>query len=396
MYNQIQQRSAISKSKPVTAPPNSSGRYILGEYKIPDLLSMRSRIRSTSRYILKTDISKFYPSIYTHSIPWAIHGKVFAKANRGNQHLGNLLDTWIRQGQDGQTIGIPIGPDTSLVIAETILCALDEDITNRMQFINGLRYVDDFEFGVKSYSEAEAILALLQELLKDYQLELNFAKTAIIDLPIPLESNWVPILRNFDFDSPTNYKRQKAALVDYFDKVYEFSRRWPNDSVLKYAIERLKDVGIKSENTAVVQDFFLQCIMVDTSTFRSAVRGLILHNNKGLKLDLNLLSDVFNHQIRKQCPAGRGSEAAWAIWALIYWNISIDSESATALSKMNDPFVALLALDARQRGLMPNNLNTSLWESYMNTSDLYGKHWLLSYEANVKGWLPSSGSSPVR
>ncbi|MEH0007593.1 MAG: hypothetical protein V6Z82_02590 [Flavobacteriales bacterium] len=31
------------------------------------------------RYMMKTDITNFYGSIYTHSVPWAIHGKKFAK-----------------------------------------------------------------------------------------------------------------------------------------------------------------------------------------------------------------------------------------------------------------------------------------------------------------------------
>jgi len=27
------------------------------------------------KYLIKTDIKNFYPSIYTHSIPWALHDK---------------------------------------------------------------------------------------------------------------------------------------------------------------------------------------------------------------------------------------------------------------------------------------------------------------------------------
>jgi len=34
-----------------------------------------------SRYRLYTDISRYYSTIYTHSIPWAIHGKAPCKAN---------------------------------------------------------------------------------------------------------------------------------------------------------------------------------------------------------------------------------------------------------------------------------------------------------------------------
>lgn len=34
------------------------------------------------RFIAKTDISRFYHSIYTHAVPWAFHGKDAAKSDR--------------------------------------------------------------------------------------------------------------------------------------------------------------------------------------------------------------------------------------------------------------------------------------------------------------------------
>jgi hypothetical protein len=64
---------------------------------------------------LAADISEFYHSIYTHSISWALHTKLFAKSNQKAKVVGNLLDKATQNGQHGQTVGIPIGPDTSLV-----------------------------------------------------------------------------------------------------------------------------------------------------------------------------------------------------------------------------------------------------------------------------------------
>ncbi|GEM_PF-4931988 len=57
---------------------------------------------------------------------------------------------------------------------------------------------------------------------------------------------------------------------------------------------------------------------------------------------------------------------------------------------MEDSFVALLALDGSQRGLIPTGLDTSLWETFMTDQELYGNQWLLAYEANIKNWLPSA------
>ncbi|WP_165363617.1 RNA-directed DNA polymerase, partial [Sphingobium cupriresistens] len=79
------------------------------------------------RFVAKTDISRFYHSIYTHSIPWAFHGKAASKADRRANSANlfmNRLDLILRAGQDGQTIGIPVGPDASRYIAEVICTAI--------------------------------------------------------------------------------------------------------------------------------------------------------------------------------------------------------------------------------------------------------------------------------
>ena len=63
----------------------------------------------------------FYHSLYTHSIPWALHGKDNAKANRQNPApIANSIDTALRNTQDQQTLGIPVGPVTSDLLSELL------------------------------------------------------------------------------------------------------------------------------------------------------------------------------------------------------------------------------------------------------------------------------------
>ena len=354
-------------------------------------MPVRASIRATSRFILRTDISRFYPSIYTHSIPWAIHTKAFAKSNRKKANLGNRLDRWIQNGQDGQTIGVPIGPDTSLVIAEVILSAVDIEIRKRLPSVKVMRHVDDYEFGLRSHSEAEEALAILHEALKEYELEVNTAKTSIIDLPVPVESNWVTDLRNFVFRSTPS--GQKSDLIHYFDRAFLLAQDYRHDHVLKYAVQRLQTLPIDPTNWQLVENFLLQCLMVETGTFLPVLKQLIDHHNAGMNVDLATVQDVINYQLESQCPVNHGSEAAWAIWAVIRWNMKIEAGAAKAMSKMSDSVVALLALDAYYSGLIPSGLDTTLWESYLTEKELYGDQWLLAYEANMQGWLTSSGTA---
>ncbi|WP_158838303.1 hypothetical protein [Polaribacter sp. L3A8] len=74
---------------------------------------------------LKTDIAKFYPSIYTHSVPWVTFGgKDKYKRNRALSNTdplkvsniyGDDIDDRLMWCQNQQTMGIPIGPDTSFI-----------------------------------------------------------------------------------------------------------------------------------------------------------------------------------------------------------------------------------------------------------------------------------------
>ena len=104
-----------------------------------------AQLNARFEYVVHTDIRAFYHSIYTHAIAWAIHTKVFAKKHRSPKHVGNLIDLLCRNSQDGQTIGLPVGPDTSRMIAEIVGSAVDCEVQRRIKLTNdsAMRFVDD-------------------------------------------------------------------------------------------------------------------------------------------------------------------------------------------------------------------------------------------------------------
>ncbi|WP_139362390.1 RNA-directed DNA polymerase [Hymenobacter sp. CRA2] len=132
-------KSDISASLPVFTPRGArSIKTILtyGDFRRSGALNSFAKI-----YEIKTDIAKYYNTIYTHIIPWVLHTKKTAKQNRNDYTLiGNNLDKLIRNCQSGQTIGIPVGPDTSLLIAELIGCWIDKELITRIDNLVGHRY----------------------------------------------------------------------------------------------------------------------------------------------------------------------------------------------------------------------------------------------------------------
>ena len=366
----------------------SAGRAVVPSVPFNQQPVHQAGLRSKSRFILKTDVTNCYPSIYTHSISWALHTKGVAKSNRHSRSLiGNKLDKLISIAQHGQTIGIPIGPDTSFIIAEMLLSSADEEFCKRMKTeklqVNGYRSFDDYEFGFTARADAETAVAILQKVLAEYELQLNPGKTRIIELPVPLEPNWVSELRSFRFDStPLTWDMRR-----YFDRAFELSKMNRDSEVLKYAVQRLRSIDVPDTDFDLFQDLLLQCAMVEPGALPAVVDHLHHYENEGMSLDSAKVGEVFNILLSAHAPLGHGSEVAWALWGSILFGLGISSTSVSAVATMDDPFAALLLLHARDLGLTQGTVQTQNWRTALTGPGLRGDQWLLSYEANIKGWL---------
>ena len=141
-------------------------------------------------YRVETDIASFFPSVYSHSIPWALVGHSEAKKKRDKKNLWyNKLDAYVRSCQRNETKGIATGPATSTVIAELLLCRIDEKLSERgFQFE---RYIDDYTCFAESRDKADSFLTCLSEELHSFGLLLNFNKTSVIELPALDNADWV-------------------------------------------------------------------------------------------------------------------------------------------------------------------------------------------------------------
>lgn len=197
-----------------------------------------------ARYIVKADISNCFPSIYTHAIPWALVGLKDAKANYADKTKWyNKIDYYTRAMKDNETHGILIGPHSSNLISEIILCAVDNELTSKYKYT---RHIDDYTCFAASNQEAEDFLLSLSASLKTYGLALNHKKTEIISLPAPSDKSWKTALKNIQLDVMISI----AELKRYLDTAIELSKCNENIAVINYAIKTLskKSFGNKEKN----------------------------------------------------------------------------------------------------------------------------------------------------
>ena len=139
--------------------------------------------------VVTTDIADCYPSIYTHSIVWALHGRKLAKCHKQDKNLlGNNIDKKIQNMQYGQTNGIPQGSMIMDLIAELILAYADfilyislKGNTQLKGKYKILRYRDDYKIFVHSKFDGELIIKELSKVLLMLNLKLNTLKTSFYD-----------------------------------------------------------------------------------------------------------------------------------------------------------------------------------------------------------------------
>jgi hypothetical protein len=141
------------------------------------------------------------------------------------------------------------------------------------------------------------------------------------------------------------------------------------------------------------ENLLLHCVRVEPNTTRPALEQLLRYKDRDYKINLALLTDILNKQIRYHAPLGHSSEVAWALWALIEFKCSIREPAVKIVTGLDDPIAALLILDAEQRGLLRKKLDLARWDFCKDKAELYRTNWLLSYESNLKGWLPFKSST---
>ena len=387
--------SPFSLTKPVDTNP---GRAIAAEHDLAARTLKRIELRSRGRFILRADINRFYPSIYTHSIPWAIDGKIAVKqamaAGNLNAMWSNNLDFHARNLNDRQTMGLPIGPDTSLLMAEVVLAAVDEDLAKRVPGLRGIRFIDDYEFAVNQRSEAERVASVLQSILSHYELALNQAKTRVIELPDTVEPLWTSRLRTFLFRY-AGVTGQRNDLTAYFDNVFVLAKAEPDEVIFKYAIPRLNTVMVEEDNWPIFQSLLSQCAQVEPACLPQVCEQMVYYSSIGRPVDNPLWADCLNQIVAERLPLGQASEALWALWLLKQLNLKMSAASEQAVDNCEDSPVALMALGMASVNLANAAAFTRL-QSFAEPTELFGRQWLLCYEGNRQGWIkPPSGTNAL-
>lgn len=371
-----------------------SGRGMARDIK--DRATPRIRARVGARYVLHTDIAQFYPSIYTHSVPWVLHTKAVAKTRVNDMTLvGNVLDKELQACQLGQTKGIAIGPDTSLGVAELLLSPLDQRIKLECNVVGGCRFIDDIELTFRTLSDADKALTRVEALLSELELQPNALKTRINELPVGLDSKFVSELRR---DLPDAANAPPSQWIDYFNRAFSLAREDRTTGVLRYAVAALSGVRTTAKAWDVAQRLMWQCVTIDPGCIRHVVDVIAINRLHGPNIpDRSIATAAVDSVIQTSAAAGHSSEVVWSIWAAIYIGFPIGIDSQNAIAAMDDALVASAAMIAgTTTNTFSQSFDSPLWKSWFQQDCFFEEHWLFVYEAYRRGWFaPEVAASQI-
>ena len=174
----------------------------------------------------------------------------------------------------------------------------------------GLRYIDDFEFGCDTSSNAEQVLSDLVDSAGEFGLVLNPDKTRVVTEKIPHEEPWVGSLRRFKarrekVNNPYDRIAVRNDYMAYFSAAIDFARKNPHDSVARYAVARVAKFPTDHILWPNLQAFLLEMALEDAGALYRVLATLLRFERRGFGPDRPLLEAVLN---KGHCP--RVSEKA--------------------------------------------------------------------------------------
>ena len=376
-------RSEVSHSIPEY---DQSSSRCLKISSFSEFTAERRRLLSTSRYIVKTDISRFFPSIYTHSIPWAVHGKTDSKRDRRRDSaviFANKLDYLVRQAQDQQTIGIPVGPDTSRIISELVAGAIDEEFQDQVGGeVIGARLVDDVFLGAETVEEADRYLSAYRDAIRKYELDINENKTRIFEARNDLEPYWpVSIRRELqEYLTQPATRHAQADLTAYLDEIIRIANTEKDDGIIKYSIRKMDDLHLWQDYWTVVEPFLMR-VAVNFPHCLDYVARVVVWRNRRFEIDAERWARVCETTISYHAARGNDSEVVWGCWVLKELGRNLHTSICETAITRCGAFSVLVLLDLEASGLITGRFPRADLLTRLGNNPMVGNDWLVSYEA---------------
>jgi len=295
------------------------------------------------KVLIRTDITNFYNSIYTHSIAWALHGREIAFSDKDLKLTGSKIDKLVQYANNGRTNGIPVGSAVSDLIAEILLAKIDQNVSLELKNKNitflGTRFKDDYRILANTEGEAKKILSILSEELNKFNLLISENKTKILCLPEGLFRH-----HNREY-FPYSLRKENKIPFKSFEftllKVLDIHKAYPGTSIIEKFLSELFDKkynlklyfsnNLKVRKKQILKTFSLLFLLKRESEkilcyIMTIIEVIYLMDNG--KYDLKkYLREIIELEIKKASEKKSEFEIIWYIFFSRYLGLGLSFSS---------------------------------------------------------------------
>lgn len=352
--------------------------FCTDDYPEPNLLIGK-------RYVVKADISNCFPSIYTHSLSWALVGKEEAKKKSkpmDSHEWFNQIDKTTRNLKDGETHGILIGSHASNLISEIILTTVDKALYEHKNEYRYIRNIDDYTCYIETKEKAEEFLVDLSTELKKYGLMLNHKKTEILKLPLASTENWVRKLNSFIFSNDDKLKLSEVRA--YLDIALDLMfHNKENSAILNYAIKVLA----KKEMTVNAKDYFIKTVHHLVLLYPYLVPLLDDKIFTTFSIDKTQIKKIADNLFELGESKKLYDAMSYALFFSLKYNFLLTNDLYEKVEKSNDAVLLLLAY-LHDKKFTTHSSICKKYKKLANTlKDDIDEYWIFVYEVLTTGSL---------
>jgi reverse transcriptase-like protein len=362
-----------SENSQIAASKHADGRVIVMDYEQSYSRAIRHLDTSFDKqFLVKTDVSNCFPSVYSHALPWALVGTNRAKNKKGNKWKHkwfNRLDESTRWLKRNETQGLAVGPATSNILSEAILAKVDQKM--RKQFVFD-RYIDDYSCYAQSYEDAEEFVRKLSVELQVYNFQLSPSKTEILPLPVSLNDAWT---NQLIVALPKGEDPSLTTLVGYLDAAVEIQSLKSEYSVIKYAAKAIIGKATGKRRLGVAK--YLLGLSLHYPVLIPVYEQLLaaVNTDYSQSYEKELLA-LLEDRILNQCSDG----VCWVLHYLEQRGHAVDAAIAEKVIATKDCCsIVMLGRDIAHRSKLVK------FAKSLPKSDLYGmdRYWLLLYQLYI-------------
>jgi hypothetical protein len=391
--------SPFSVSKPRLGRPSDDRPVIIPS--LSELTTVASRKLGRSAFILKTDITQFFPSLYTHAIPWSAHGIDKAKADPKPDSVEiyfNRLDFFVRNCQRAETRGVLVGPDAFRLISEFVIAGLDAEVFDRIKdfTVGGARHVDDYYIGVSGQPEALAALSALREALQRFNFHINDSKTRTMVGVEPLNEVWAQKLRKQSRDVTRPYGVKDEDIILFLDDALTVARELGTDSPVKIALRTFDEIGIyysdyRKDHWPMLEHY-LQRILYHHPHCIDYIALLVAKRVAGGEgIDREGWAGACYDLITRHSPLGHHHEVVWLLWMMLVSGIALADDVVASLADHPNAHIRALVVAAHVEGLITKRPRVKFTPKLPTTDE----NWLVNLVARSSGFTGAGFSGAL-